>query len=427
MFLRLACPTVLVLATSAHAAPAELALGELQLELEPRRDIVGEHEGDHPPTGDPYFRGAAFAQLTGGGHGGGDLGAGAAVAVAGLNCDFLAAKAQGRLRFDASSAGEAAYSLCLSRVLLTTVFEGRRGVGIEPALDARRSLWAQHYDESYDRIEVAFGELLGNSPHRHTMVSIALGHGVTTQADRTVKTLDFDFWAYRYRRVVPDSTFSVEALVVESQALKAGSDDRGGVAIAFMPARLRFETADYYVAAKAGWGFSGGRATASSSTEVNGEVVSEWTETIDSAGLPDMTILVGDVEVGVQRERVQWSAKVARAFYPTFDGNIAREARIAGSVAYSPGRSGRTKLSLSPFAARTRTWTREDGTSLDVSAGASLYFGRALTRELRVDAIGEAGVSPYARLDGGLEASRLGGQVLVALSGRVTDLHVVRR
>ncbi len=126
----------------------------------------------------------------------------------------------------------------------------------------------------------------------------------------------------------------------------------------------------------------------------------------------------------MKRDRLQWSTRLARTFYPTFDGNIAREARLAGMVAYSPGRTGRTKLSLSPFAARTRTWTRDAGTSDELSAGASLYFGRQLTTQLRVDAIGQAGVSPYARLDGErLPASALGGQVLVALSARVTDLQ----
>jgi hypothetical protein len=83
---------------------------------------------------------------------------------------------------------------------------------------------------------------------------------------------------------------------------------------------------------------------------------------------------------------------------------------------------------LSPFAARTRTWTRDAGDSHDLSAGASLYVGRQLTRELRVDAIGQAGVSPYASLDGErLPSSTLGGQVLVALSARVTDLHAIKR
>ncbi len=417
MRIRFAWLTVLTLATPAAAAPAELALGDIQLELAPRHDFFDDESAD------PYYRYAAFAQITGGGHGGGDVGAGASAALAGLGCDIVAGTAQGRLRFDSTYAGEATYSVCLSRVLLTTVFSGRRGIGIEPALDARRSLWAQAYDDSYDQVEIGFGELWSNEKRRHTIFMMALGHGVTTQDDRTVTTLDLDFALYRYRRI-SDATLTVDALVLTTEALKAGADNRGGVAGAFMPVRLRYETPERYITAQAGWGFSGGTITASSSTEVNGKTTSSWTETIDSAGLPQMTILVGDVEIGEQRDRLQWSTRLARTFYPTFDGNIAREARVSGTVAYSPGRTRRTKLTLSPFAARTRTWTREDGRSHDLSAGASLYVGRQLTRELRVDAIGQAGVSPYARLEGtGVPASTLGGQVLVALSGRVADLR----
>jgi hypothetical protein len=191
-----------------------------------------------------------------------------------------------------------------------------------------------------------------------------------------------------------------------------------------MPVRLRYETPDHYVAAQAGWGSSGGYISASSETQVNGQTTSSWTETIDSTGLPQMTILVGAVEAGMQRDRWQYSARLARSFYPTFDGNIAREARLAGNVSYTPGRTRRTKLTLSPFAARTRTWVRDAGSAEDVSAGASLYVGRQLTHELRVDAIGQAGVSPYARIEdrSGVPASTLGGQVLVAVTGRVADL-----
>lgn len=417
---RLACLTLLA-ASQASAAPAELALGDLQLELLPRHDFLADE-----PSPDPYYRYAGFAQLTGGGHGGGDVAAGASAAVAGLGCDVVAGSAQGRLRFDSTYAGEAHYSLCLSRVLLTTVFDGRRGVGLEPALDARRSLWAQRYDDTYDRVEIGFGEVWWDGPGRHTIFKMALGHGTTHQGDRTVKTLDLDFALYRYRRV-GDATLSVDAIALTSEALKAGVDNKGGVATTFMPVRLRYETPERYIAAGAGWGFSGGYVTASGSTEVNGETTSSWSETIDSTGLPQMTILVGDIEAGVRRDRVQASTRVARAFYPTFDGNIAREARIAGELSYSPGRTRRTKLTLSPFAARTKTWTREAGTSRDISAGAALYVGRQLTRELRVDAIGQAGVSPYARLAEGLPASTLGGQVLVALSGKVTDRHGLHR
>src|SRR5690606_1462654 len=158
-----------------------------------RRDFLDEQSTD------PYVRFAGFAQLTGGGHGRGDLGAGVSGAVAGLGCDIVAGSAQGRLRFDATYAGEAHYSLCLSRVLLTTAFEGRRGIGLEPAIDARRSLWAQPYDDTYDRVEIGFGELWSREESRHTIFMMALGHGTTHQGERTVRTLDLDFALYRYR------------------------------------------------------------------------------------------------------------------------------------------------------------------------------------------------------------------------------------
>ena len=141
-----------------------------------------------------------------------------------------------------------------------------------------------------------------------------------------------------------------------------------------------------------------------------------------------MTALVGDLEAGVRRGRVQARVGVARTFYPTFDGVVAREARATGAVTYTAGPTRRTQLTLAPFAVRTRTWTRSAPGTTAISAGASLHVGRALRQrqtahglhQLRVDAMGEAAISPYARLDGDRRAaSTLGGQLLVALSGTV--------
>jgi hypothetical protein len=72
-------------------APAELAPGKAQLELAPRT------LPDEAST-EPYVRMAAFAQVTGGGEGGGDLGIGGAVVTSGIGCDLMSAVAQGRLR-----------------------------------------------------------------------------------------------------------------------------------------------------------------------------------------------------------------------------------------------------------------------------------------------------------------------------------------
>ena len=162
---------------------------------------------------------------------------------------------------------------------------------------------------------------------------------------------------------------------------------------------------------------TGGRIQASGSTEVDGEEVSSWSETIDGAGLPELTAAVGEVAAGARRGGCEASASVGRAFYPTFDGNLALEERAAGTVQCGVGPRRKATVRVSPFAARTWTWTREAGASYEVSAGASVHAGRAIDHRLRVDAIGEAGVTPYARLDGGREpSSKLGGRLMVALS-----------
>src|SRR5439155_25978929 len=144
--------------------------------------------------------------------------------------------------------------------------------------------------------------------------------------------------------------------------------DQGGIASAFYPARLGYDTDNLFVHASAGWGFSGGSITESSKTDVNGKTTSSWSDTIETAGLPDMTIFVGNLEAGMRRDRLTASTAVSRSFYPTFDGNIAREARISAELGYVAGASRKTKLSFSPFATRTHTWTRDAGDVRDVAA-----------------------------------------------------------
>ncbi|HSD91361.1 MAG TPA: hypothetical protein VLB44_27745 [Kofleriaceae bacterium] len=409
---RLTC-IVLGFATSAAAAPAEDQLDTMQLALQPTGSLHAYL--DDQPT-DPLVRGIAFAQVAAGGAGGGGLGGGGAVAVAGIGCDAVDLSVHGRARPFADSeqlGGEARYGLCLSNIGLTLSFDGSRGRALAPGLDARRSLWSRRYEAVYDRMTMGFGEVYG-----HTIFLVSLGHGTTTQTDgvamRTIKTIDFDFVGYRYRR--PGLT--VETLVWTGSSLKAGDNNLGGVTNAFLPARVHVERADTFVDAEAGWASSAGVVTASGSTEVNGKTTSSWTETIDSAGLPDMVVAVGKVEGGIRRDRTTASAGIARSLYPTFDGNLAREARISAAVSYEV--DPRTKVTLSPFAARTHTWTRDAGDSRDLSAGAQLFVGRELNKQLRVDAIGEAGVSPYTHLDrDGVATSSLGGQVMVALTHRV--------
>jgi hypothetical protein len=209
--------------------------------------------------------------------------------------------------------------------------------------------------------------------------------------------------------------------VLDADATKEDGGTSGGVTTAFDPLRAAIETGGWFASARAGWGMSGGQASVSSTTEVDGEVVDMWEETIDGEGLPKLTLGVGELEVGARRDRWEARASVERSLFPTFDGNLALEERASGSVAYAFGRRRATRVKLSPFAARTWTWTRDAGSSYEESVGASVHAGHALREQLRIDAIGEAGVTPYARLDGVRDPeARLGGRVLVALSAFVS-------
>jgi hypothetical protein len=398
--MRLVAACLLVLTSSAAAAPAEETLEEVA--WDPDQIVVG------------------YAQLAAGGEGNVGTGAGVMAAVAGpLGCNIVEGGVHGTLRPSAVT-GRADYSLCLSREFMTVVFAGSRGTGLAPGLDAKRSLWARRYNDSYDSVTAAAGEYEG-----HTILEMTFGHGETEQVDgidaRKIVTLDFDMTMYRYRR---PETFSLETLVFTSNSLKSGSDNQGGVTAAFYPARLHVEGRGGYITAAVGWALSGGTVTESSTTQVNGETTSMWTETIDSSGLPQIATYGIDVEAGVERGELSARGHVTRGFYPTFDGNVAREARVSAELSYE---RPKTKVVLAPFAARTHTWTRDAGDSRDVTAGASLHVGRELTDLLRVDAIGEAGVSPYARLDRErLPHSSLGGQVLVALTASASPKNQLR-
>jgi hypothetical protein len=440
MLVRASCSLLLTVSAVAGAEPPGLALGAQQLELEPRRNLIDDFDDD-PPPGErlPWIRSTGFAQLTGGGHTGGDAGAGAAAAMGGFGCDLAALTVQGRLRPFAGSdvgpaVGELTYSVCPLAAIVTIAWEGTRGAGLSPGLDARRSLWNRAYTASHDTIRLAVGPFWKHDGTRRSAVILELGHGETTQHDdteaRTIKELDFDL--VLYRSVLP-SGLSLDVLAFHQDAMKSGTDDRGGIASSFVPLRVRYETPRLFVAADAGWGMTGGHTTVSSSTEVNGKEVSSWSETIDGSGLPEITRVVADVEAGVHVDRWSASVRVARTFFPTFDGNLAREGRVSGTVTCVAGRTRRTTIALAPFAARTRTWVRGEGTAIEPSAGATLHVGRELSDRLRVarrattlriDAIGEAGVSPYARAaQDRLPSGTLGGQILVALSGSVKSLQ----
>ncbi len=413
----------------ANAAPPEMVLGDAELELRPRRDVI-DAKDDSPQE---WVRFAGFAQITGGGRAGGDAGAGAALAVGGANCDLVAGTVHGRFRPLADGGeplGRVTYSVCPLAVLVTIKFDGHREAGISPGLDARRSLWNRAYTDVYDHVTFAGGPLWDkDGAPVHTFLSIGVGHGTTTQTDdlttRTIKRLDIDLSMYELRHL---TGFGLDAVSVTGSGLKAGTTNTGGVTTMFVPLRLHYDRDDFYANADAGWGLTGGQITASGSTEVNGKTTSSWNDTIDSKGLPEITDWVGSVEAGVRRDRISATGRAARSFYPTFDGNFARESRVAGTVTYTAGRTRRTTVSVAPFAARTRTWVRDAGSTREISAGAQIHIGRELNQQLRLDAVGEAGVSPYARSESErLPGGTLGGQLMVALSGRVTDLDARRR
>ncbi len=436
MRIRLAC-SFLVAVTAAHAAPPpEIALGQEQLLLEPTRVLVSDDPAEREV---PWTRTAMFAQLTGGGRSRGDLGVGVAASMSGLGCEVVTASAQGRLRpfaddNDGTVVGEVRYSICPLEALFTVKFDGHRGAGLVPSLDARRSLWNRAYVDVYDRVTVGFGPSgVADDAPRHSMFLFEVGHGTTEQQDqgeaRTIRSLDVGVTLYRYD---DRDGLQLDAIAFVSNATKAGTDNRGGVASTLMPLRLRWNTPGWFAAAGAGWGFTGGTLSASASTEVNGTPVSSWSDSVDNEGLPSLTMAIADVEAGVRLDRIHVSARGARSYFPTFDGNLGREARVSGDVTILAGRSRRTTISVSPFAARTRTWTREATSTRDRAVGASLRIGRELSTvrvadratPVRIDALAQAGVSPYARADTErLPTSSFGGQVLVAISGRTAQLR----
>lgn len=412
-------PATPVAATAQPPAPPELALGDAQLVLGARRRLLDRESQE------PYYRVAGFAQLTAGGSARGDLGAGVAGAVGGLGCDAIAGAAQGRLRPLAEErlVGEATWSVCLARIGLTAVLDGRDGIGLAPAIDARRSLWSRRYDERYRRATIGLGEAwLPGSPHRYSVFVLAIGHRGTAQRDgverRNVVELDLEFAMVRYRHVTERHELAIDGLVVTSDSIKAGDSSKGGVTYAVLPGRVRFVTPTSYVAVQAGIGVTGGKDRASSMTTVNGEVVDAWDDEIDGDGLPSFATPVGSVTAGIVRCCLDASLSASRAFYPTFEGNVALENRLAGALTW-PEHRGAPSVTVAPFVAQTRTWTRDAGSASNLGFGTSLRAGYRLGDGLRLDAIGEAGMTPYTRLDGSRLADRLGGQLAVALSGQI--------
>ena len=408
-------------APAAVGLPPELALGAPLLAL-PALQELGD---DRAEDGRPAAAATAYAQAIAGTTGLG-LGAGASAAVLGYSCDLARGSVQGVLHAGGADAapvaGVARYDLCLDLAVFVRL-RGDRAVGLVPAIDARRSLWRRPYTERFQRIEMGFGPV--GDANRYSIFHTAFGHGETAQTDgnaeRKIVDLDFDFALFSYQHT---QALQLDALVITSDALEAGDSDLGAVVTGVFPARARVDRSAWYASGYAGWQWAGGRTTETGSTQVNGQTVSSYSETVDASGLPAVRTLAGEGTFGVRVGRYTGSATLSHELYPTFDGNLALETRAAGVFGVALGAHRDTTLVLSPFIARTQTWQRDAGDLFDPAAGAQLQVGHPLPHALHLDALAQAGRSPYARTDGAREpSSTLGGQVMVAVSARRSAAH----
>ncbi|HEY4179119.1 MAG TPA: hypothetical protein VGM90_19880 [Kofleriaceae bacterium] len=416
--MRLALGVLLLLSGVAHADSPEEALSAAQLHLDPVRDILD--ETDHST---PYARASGFASLFGSDAGPG-VSVGAAVKTVGLACDSVDASGHAHLQptNDVPAEASADWHICLLRGALTVELGGRDRIGVAPAIDARASLWRRRYNEAYQDFTMGVGDVAFDdmARARHAIFLMTFGHGTTEQHDgdstRRVVPLDVEFVAYRYRHLTPHP-FTVETLILESNGVKAGDSNLGAVTGSFEPLRASFDEDGVFGAVRFGWTQSGGIATETGMTQVNGQTTSSWSETIDGRGLANLTRFIGELTLGGRNGAYEYSATGSRALYPTFDGDLALDERIAGHLAYA---RQKTALSLSPFVARTQTWRRDAAMQDATSYGASMTVTRDLTSVFRLDAIGQLAKSPYAQLEGDREPTNaLGGQVLVALSAHI--------
>ncbi len=401
--------------------PPELALGVPLLALPSLQDVGDDRADDDRPAA----AGTAYAQAIAGTTGLG-LGAGASAAVMGYSCDLARGSVQGVLHAGgddaAPLAGVARYDLCLDLAVFLRL-RGDRSVGLVPAIDARRSLWRRPYTAHYQSVEMGLGPV--GDANRYSLFHMTFGHGETAQTDgnveRRIVDIDFDFALFTYQHT---HALQLDALVVTSDALKAGDSDLGAVVTGVFPARARVDRGDWYASGHAGWEWAGGRTTQTGSTQVNGQTVSSYSETVDASGLPAVRTLAGEGTFGVHVGRYTGSTTLSHELYATFDGNVALETRAAGLFGVALGAHRDTTLAVSPFIARTQTWQRDAGDALDTAAGAQVRVGHPLPHALHLDALAEAGRSPYARTDGARDpSSALGGQVMVAVSAQRSVAH----
>ena len=410
-------------AAVAHADP-DLDVTRAELQLPALRDPTGPEDPEAP-----WLAGVGYAALIASSRGVGAA-VGAHVAMTGFRCNLVDASAQAVVG-SSHAALDTSYRVCLLGAPIVLVVGGTKGAGLEPAIDARRSLWRSRYDVSSQHTELGLGNLgprsKGGTETRHSVFMMAMDRTVTTQtagadSQRTLE-LDFDFSLYRLSRVAPDSTLQLDALVLDSTAVAAGATELGGVALSVFPVALSASTPHWFGSARAGTGHLGGTTTQSTSTEVNGQVVSSTSDTIDGSGLPTVAAAVGDATLGLRRGSLTASLTVARSVFATFDGNQALDARASGTLSYV---HGKTTVTVAPFIARTRTWTRTPAVLDERSLGATLHVQREMTHHLGLAAFGQVGRTPYARLDDTRDQHAVtGGSVVVALSAhrRIRGLH----
>ena len=124
----------------------------------------------------------------------------------------------------------------------------------------------------------------------------------------------------------------------------------------------------------------------------------------------------GAIAAAQTRDALTWTARYSRDAYPTIDGALAVEDRLATTV---EARRALPGLQVSGFAAHTQTYDR-DGARGDWTAGAAVARTWAIGGHLSLLVSGEAARSYYARLDGDAAPTpELAARALALLSGRL--------
>lgn len=124
----------------------------------------------------------------------------------------------------------------------------------------------------------------------------------------------------------------------------------------------------------------------------------------------------GSVAASLTRDALAWTTRYSRDAYPTIDGALAVEDRLATAVELRRGLPG---VQLSGFAAHTQLY-EDGGDRGDWTAGAAIARTWALGDHLSLVVSGEAARSYYARLDDtAVPQPELAARALALLSGHL--------